>query len=162
MSSGNQPSSPATVSQFVGPSHDLTRTPSAAAAQIPLASSAELSAGLNRLDPDDSDNGGRHSIAVQAQPPVAERDTAETLMEGIPHGRSSGNPGNHSGWSLVRSPVRPPAPLSPFEQPPPEKNLTFTAVSDTPVPTRPPCAFGSGPSTGSPPSCCSFAHDIST
>ena len=44
------------------------------------------------------------------------------------------------------------APASPVEQPPPEEELTFTAVTDTPFPPRQPRGFGDRPSTASNPS----------
>ena len=44
------------------------------------------------------------------------------------------------------------APPSPFEQPPPEEEPTFTAVTDTPFPPRQPRGFGDRPSTATNPS----------
>ena len=121
---------PATLFVSFASSHELTRTSPAAMVQVPLASSAALSAGLYQLalgDPQPV------PAAFLPPPPIGIRDSLETPRDGVPSGSFPSIPIDHSGWSLARSPVRPFAHPSTFEQVPPERYPNFTASSDRPV-----------------------------
>ena len=108
-----------------------------------------MSAWPVRLAPDVSDNGSRQLVDSQTRHQLSQQGVLGTPREDKPRGDSRGNPDNHSGWTPDRSPVRHHAPPSPFEQPPPKKEPTFTAVTDTPIPSRQPRGFGDRPSTAS-------------
>ena len=135
---------PATVSVSFGPSHDLTRTPPAAVVEVPLTSSAAMSAGLYQLALGDFQP---HTDTSPPPPPIETRNAHEAPRDNAPFGSFPDYPLDNSGWSPARSPVHPPAPPSRFEQPPPEEIPTLTDVSDRPILSGPPRVLSVGPST---------------
>ena len=135
-----------------GPSRELSRSPLTDASRRQVASSVAMSAGSFPPAPDVSDISGRQPVDSQTRHQFVQQGVLGTSREERPRGDSRVNPDNYSGCTPDRSPVRHHAPPSPFEQPPPDEDPTFTAVTDTPFPPRQPRGFGDRPSRAFNPS----------